>query len=383
MGDGVRRPRIAYVTDLPQTVAGGGAYAVNFHAFRELEKRFDAHYTGPIVPRIPPADSAISKFRRRILRLPGSYSYFSPATLDRNASEVTARLPRDAEAIVFRSAGRWCRCRPGVPYFVYLDAVVHTFFHNTFRVRDFHEHDLDRIWREERSFLEAASGVFFESEWGRRMAAEAYALEKDHYGSVGRGGVIDPPRADTWDGASRRLVTMAMDFQQKGGDLVAEAFRRLKPRYPSLAWDIVGGAPGTGLESTDSVTYHGILDPGDPTGRAKLERILAGAFLCVHPTREDTSPLVITEAAYFGCPTVSVRAFAIPELVLDGETGLLIDTPASVDELAVAIETMLANSSRYVAFRRRAREHSLAAFRWEATGTLMCDFIERAMAARS
>jgi glycosyltransferase involved in cell wall biosynthesis len=371
-----RARRITYVTDLARTLSGGGSYVVNWHAFDELANRFDAQYAGPIVPSASFLERNVSRFRRRVLKMPGRYAYFSGATLDRTAQIAESQISPASEAVVFRSAGRWCRCRPTVPYFVYLDAVVHTFFFNTFDVRDFEIEDLERIWKEEAAFLENASGVFFESEWGMRMAITAYNLERDHYRVAGRGGSVNPPASDSWDGVTHRLVTMAMDFRQKGGDIVAEAYAILKPRFPSLSWTIVGGPPDDRIRRLEGVTYEGVLRPSDPDDRARLESILAGAFLLVHPTREDTSPLVITEAAYFGCPAISVNVFAIPELLLHERTGILLETPVDPATLASAIESLLVSDVRYMSMRREARAYALANFQWSNTGAVIANGID-------
>jgi glycosyltransferase involved in cell wall biosynthesis len=314
-----------------------------------------------------------------VLGLPGRYTYFSTETLRSNAKKVQAGISPDTDAIVFRSAARWSLCEPALPYFIYLDAVTHTFFHNTFHERDFDRADLTRVWSDETTFLENASGVFFESDWGLRMARSAYTLNQDHYHVAGRGGALQPPAMDTWDGESLRLVTMAMDFRQKGGDIVADAYRRLRPRFPALTWSIIGGPPDFSPGTLPGVTYEGRLRIDDSAGADRLRAVLANAFLCLHPTREDTSPLVLTEAAYFGCPSISTSAFAIPELILDGETGILLERGADGAALAEAIERLLLDRERYRKMRQRAREYSLSTFRWDLTGKIICDGIDKAL----
>ena len=368
-----RSGRISYVSDLELRAAGGGSYVVNWHAVLQLRQRFETRYVGPIVPAPPPLRVLTSRLRRKVLRMPGSFAYFSPVTLEDNARRVSDLLRGDEDAIVFRSATRWSRCRPSVPYFVYLDAVFHTFFHNTFRADEFIASDIKRIFAEEALFLENASGVFFESEWGLARAREAYRLEGQHYHVAGRGGAVDPPETDAWPQDSRRLLTVAMDFDLKGGRTVLAAFLELKERYPALEWHIVGGPPGVRLP--EGVTYEGRLDPGDEKDRARLRKLFADAWLLVHPTREDTSPLVITEAAYFGCPAISVNAFAIPELVQHGQSGLLLDPPVTPRALTGAIEGLLADDARYRAMRNHARTTAVATHSWDAVGARICNSV--------
>lgn len=105
---------------------------------------------------------------------------------------------------------------------------------------------------------------------------------------------------------------------------------------------------------------------------------MQNAFLLVHPTREDTNPLVLIEAAYFGCPSISVRDFAIPELVLDNQTGFLIDRPCSGSDIAKKIEEAIL-SSNYRAMRNEARNYSTRHFTWQATGELIAAEIQAAL----
>jgi glycosyltransferase involved in cell wall biosynthesis len=284
------------------------------------------------------------------------------------------------DTIMFRSAAGWCRCRPSVKYFIYLDVVFHTFFFNTFAADDFDAADLERIWREEADFMEGAAGVFFDSQWGLEQARRAYGLRGSHYSAPGRGGVIDPPADDTWNPGSRKLVSVALNFRQKGGDLTLDAFKTLKPRYPSLTWHIIGGPPDGDWRSVDGIVYEGALRPDIPAERERLRALLADAFLLVHPTREDTSPLVLTEAAYFGCPAVSVNGFAIPELVEHGRTGLLIDPPVTSAAVAEEIAALLEDRERYLDMRRAARSTALEKHSWDRVGTVMCDRIEQSLA---
>jgi glycosyltransferase involved in cell wall biosynthesis len=67
------------------------------------------------------------------------------------------------------------------------------------------------------------------------------------------------------------------------------------------------------------------------------------ARLLVHPSvgLGDGVPTVIKEAAALGTPVVGTRAVGIPELVADGETGLLVepDNPVALAEVMVRLLT--------------------------------------------
>ncbi len=293
---------------------------------------------------------------------------------------MSRRTAPDTQAVFFRSSTRWIHCRPTVPYFVHTDAVFHTFFRNTFREVDFHPRDLDRIYETEKRFLEAASGVFFESEWGLQKACDAYGLSGKNMVSLGIGGGIVPPEEDHWDRKSLSLVTIAKNFRQKGGDIVLAAFQQLKPRYPDMRWHIIGGPPEGNCKSVDGIRYEGHLRPDVPEELARFREILGNAFLLVHPTREDINPLVLIEAAYFGCPSISVNDFAIPELVANQQTGVLLNRPVTAESVANAIEVLINDRQLYSSMRIESRRRAMDLFSWPKIGDRMAGIIQDSLA---
>lgn len=96
--------------------------------------------------------------------------------------------------------------------------------------------------------------------------------------------------------------------------------------------------------------YRGLLKPQDilPT--------LSNYDVLVLPTYYEGEgyPGVIIEAFSLGLPVITTRWKAIPELVKDGETGLLI-SPRSSEELYSAIKTF--NRENYNGFSLKARDY--------------------------
>jgi glycosyltransferase involved in cell wall biosynthesis len=74
--------------------------------------------------------------------------------------------------------------------------------------------------------------------------------------------------------------------------------------------------------------------------------MLAVEYVSAHcfclPTVQEGFGLVFAEAMAAGLPVVACRAAAVPEIVEDRQTGLLVD-PRSPRELATALETLLTN----------------------------------------
>jgi glycosyltransferase involved in cell wall biosynthesis len=112
--------------------------------------------------------------------------------------------------------------------------------------------------------------------------------------------------------------------------------------------------------------YLGSIDKSDSKQRSLLERTYARARCLLHPTTADTNPMVLIEAGYFGCPAISTRRYAIPELVVDGVSGLLLDDPTDVTALTNHMIWMLQPGERYRQMRREARTHMLGYYTREA-----------------
>jgi glycosyltransferase involved in cell wall biosynthesis len=71
-----------------------------------------------------------------------------------------------------------------------------------------------------------------------------------------------------------------------------------------------------------------------------LVDLYSSGDLVVVPSREDNSPLVAQEALACGRPLVAGRVGGLPELVLEGTTGALAESPEA-ESLALAAERVL------------------------------------------
>ena len=58
------------------------------------------------------------------------------------------------------------------------------------------------------------------------------------------------------------------------------------------------------------------------------------------PTRNEAFGLVFQEAAAAGLPAIGTRHNAVPEIILEGETGLLVPV-LDVDALSAALRTLI------------------------------------------
>ncbi|MGB2875031.1 MAG: glycosyltransferase family 4 protein [Gaiellaceae bacterium] len=72
---------------------------------------------------------------------------------------------------------------------------------------------------------------------------------------------------------------------------------------------------------------------------------LSALDVFVQPSRADNLPLAVLEAMATGLPVIGTRVGGIPELVVDGETGLVVE-PESPEALAAALDILAASPER-------------------------------------
>ena len=80
-------------------------------------------------------------------------------------------------------------------------------------------------------------------------------------------------------------------------------------------------------------------------------RKLAASDVFLLPSAHEGFPYGVLEAMVLGLPVVATRVGAIPEMVLQGQGGVLVDE-RSVSNLVSALEEVLADESRRVAMGR-------------------------------
>ena len=358
-----------YITNISLSEASGGWSGFNAAIFATLSRHFSLEYVGPISPP-PDLPARVVSKARRLSGLPGSFQFFSERRLERIAREIEERAREDAAFDFFHGSTPWVAYAPPVPYACYLDVCFATYVSIYHRRAEFSGADLSRIEQREAEWMRGAARVFFSSQWALEDAARSYDLDRSSLFVAGMGGHVPIPHADSYAGGHEFLF-IALDFAAKGGEVCVDAFRQVQLDVPDARLRIVGDRPPDAILEIRGVTYEGRLDKGVATQMTRLQELLASAFALVHPTVRDATPQVIVEAAYHGCPAIASRSFGIPDMVVDGVTGCLVDEPPKAEAVAERMLWMFRNPADYRRMRNAARERALEGFTWEQVGDRM------------
>jgi glycosyltransferase involved in cell wall biosynthesis len=182
-------------------------------------------------------------------------------------------------------------------------------------------------YRANRRCLHRAVHVVTWSEWAKRGVVDGYGVAPELVTVIPPG--VTPslwyrPVADVdEEQRSVRILFVGGDLQRKGGDVLLQAFAALRQqvhgatRAPDVELHLV---TGTAVEPLAGVHVHHGLRPNSP----ELIALYHEADIFCLPTRGDCLPMVLSEAGAAGLPSVTTAVAAIPEVVRDGETGLIV-----------------------------------------------------------
>jgi glycosyltransferase involved in cell wall biosynthesis len=174
--------------------------------------------------------------------------------------------------------------------------------------------------------------------------------------------------ADGVPAEARVLLAVCRLERQKGLDVAVRALAAVRATQPDVELVVLGEGPERGALGA---LAQEVGVPLRLLGRAPdVAAWLRRASVLVHPVRWEGFGLAVLEAMVAGVPVVASRVSSLPELVVDGETGVLVepDDPAA---LAAGIERALAAPAQLgQAGRQRAREEFSVARMTDATVAL-------------
>lgn len=165
--------------------------------------------------------------------------------------------------------------------------------------------------------------------------------------------------------AQPRLLCLGRLVPEKGFDLALTAFAALAVQFPHARLIIAGdGTLRHALQ--EQVRELGLAERVEFTGWVPPEQVPAlinKATLVLMPSRREGLPQVAIQAAKMARPVVAARVGGLPEVVVDGETGVVIP-PEDSAGLAQAIGSLLKNPERAVRLGQAARVRAQKLFDW-------------------
>ncbi len=159
------------------------------------------------------------------------------------------------------------------------------------------------------------------------------------------------------DATDRHLITHVSNYRPvKRVEDVVRGFAALRARLPAVL-ALVGEGPelARAKKVAEELGVRGDVRVLGQLGQ--LETVLQASDLFFLPSMAESFGLAALEAQACGCPVLGYRAGGLPEVVVDGETGIL--CPPGEDVCLGSVgAALLADGERYQAMRRAARENA-------------------------
>ena len=169
----------------------------------------------------------------------------------------------------------------------------------------------------------------------------------------------------------RRVTFLSNLIPGKGIDTFLQMAIGLAPRHPDVVFDVVG-APG----STDEIVrLKEIVSAAGLAGRFNFAGAVHGAAKWAYLRRSallvfssqspsEAQPLSIIEAFACGTPVAAFKIGGIVDLIVHGQTGLLVE-PISSDAMLEAVDSLLATPGLLDAYGGQAASEFSRRFSYE------------------
>jgi glycogen synthase len=261
----------------------------------------------------------------------------------------------------------------------------------------------------ERTALESADAVVAVSQGTREDVLRLFDVDPDRVHVIHNG--IDPEfyrRVEETDALARHGVDPSVPYvlfvgritRQKGIVHLVRAIRHLdpgigvvlcagQPDTPEIAAEVAAGVEAARRERPNVVWI------GEMVSRDDVRQLYSHAAVFCCPSVYEPFGIINLEAAACETPVVASAVGGIPEVVVDGETGLLVPVELRIDDpmspvdpdrfernLAGAINALMADPAAREAMGRAARRRAVERFGWSAIAAATVDLYRSLIAAR-
>lgn len=176
--------------------------------------------------------------------------------------------------------------------------------------------------------------------------------------------LFSPSRPERNDGDRFRILSAGRLVDKKGFEYLIDSCKQLADQGRDFEC-IVGGSGPSEESLRRRIEEHGLTDrvvvTGEPLTQEGIPKFMHDGdvfvLACVWAKDNDVDglPQLTMEAMACGLPAITTRLVGNPDLVVDEETGLLVE-PESVDQLTAAILRSMDEPELFMRFAKSGRE---------------------------
>ncbi|MFH1372895.1 MAG: glycosyltransferase family 4 protein [bacterium] len=227
------------------------------------------------------------------------------------------------------------------------------------------------------STLKQATHITATSQWLSKQTGELYPAATDKMSVIPFGAQLPDQTKPLPDGPLR-ICYLKGHRPVYGPDILLEAMVEVRKAIPDVVLSMAGEGEMT-TQLNNMIVRLGLEDTVQMVGY--IERPQVADFLQVHhfmvmPSRAESFGLAALEAAACSRAVIASNVGGVPELVVEGVTGLLVP-PGNPQRLAAAIIELANNADKQKEMGRAGRDLVKRRYLWGKSLNMMCRLYER------
>jgi glycosyltransferase involved in cell wall biosynthesis len=298
-----------------------------------------------------------------------------PSTIEKLSARFANAIDRYPDATAVLQVGTHVVVsRPRLRHYCITDLTVPQAAEaGRFGIGDLAAAELSDAIAAQRRIFDSCTGVFVPTEWARQSVVHDLDQDPGKVIVVGEGASIDPIPPGPEKHASRNILFVGYEWENKGGPLLLEAFERVRRHLPDATLTVIGCRPTIGHPG---VNILGPLRKNVPREYSRFKDAYANAACLCLLSELDAYGLVLLEAQLCSTPVVALDRGSRHEVLQHGRTGLLV-TDAVPTAVADALLTILCNPDASRRMGEAGRCFVEADYTWAAVATRILDLMRR------
>jgi glycosyltransferase involved in cell wall biosynthesis len=225
--------------------------------YKILDKHFDVQLLDKINPKVSIFDKFLNILKKKV-GINSNFYFFSRNRLKKIAIIYSSKLDEKTSFLFFHGSTPWAHIIPNQKYIVLLDCSFKTYLTVYHAKSKFSGVDLNRLYKQDKAFLNNAELVLFTSSFALNRASIDYNLSTEKLISISQGPSI-PASERHLDSVikKKQFLFIASNFEGKGGLLIYNAFKQFSKSYSGYKLVIVGQKPPQYILDNNNVIYLG------------------------------------------------------------------------------------------------------------------------------
>ena len=235
------------------------------------------------------------------------------------------------------------------------------------------------VWQERKAFSDC-SMIITHSDWSKNILKQYYKVKDQFISVLPNPAAVNYIKNNFQKQAIRnhlpktiRLLTVGRDHHRKGVDIAINIVNLLNERGLRSHLKIIGYIGKNGKNHS----YYGNFDKTKSDQYDRYIKFYKDSEILLHPARFDASPIVTSEAAAFGIPTITNNSGGLSTSVKNGISGIVLPQGSTPDAYANIIIGLMKNPKNYFDLCKTTRLRYEKDLNWEVAGAKINRLLNR------